>query len=134
MASRIYIRFPEQLSSRTPLDRRHSIFIVSPRRKCYFVYFDIGTRSTTSKMKLFTKTVSEPMKMELFAKVVNRWKPQTCFAKGSILDVLLVSEYASGIFLNHLINLEELSRCLLWFVLGLLVQLSCGSPLICTSA
>ena len=65
-------KIPRVLSSRTPLDRRHSIFIVSPRRKCYFVYFDIGTRSTTSKIKLFTKTVSEPMKMELFVKVVNR--------------------------------------------------------------
>ena len=33
--------------------------------------------------------------MEIFAKIVNNWKPFIIFAKSSILDARLGSEYAS---------------------------------------
>ena len=48
--------------------------------------------------KLISEAYSEPSwtsKMDLFAKIVNGWTPLTIFAKRSILDVRLGSEYAS---------------------------------------
>ena len=40
--------------------------------------------------------LSQKSKMELFAKIVNGWKLLTNFAKSSILDTWLGSEYASA--------------------------------------
>ena len=40
---------------------------------------------------------SQTSKKELFAKIINSWKPLTTFAKSTILDGPLGSEYASTI-------------------------------------
>ena len=59
---------------------------------------------------IIAKVYSEPSwtyKIELFAKMFNSWKSLTIFAKNSILDVRLGSEYASLLqFLN--VNFEEI--------------------------
>ena len=39
---------------------------------------------------------SKTVKTSFFAKIVNSWKSLTIFAKASIFDVLLASEYASA--------------------------------------
>ena len=58
-------------------------------------------RSSTAEIKqqnksyMKTKKPSQTSKMLLFAKIINCIQPLAVFAKSSILDVLLGSEYAS---------------------------------------
>ena len=47
---------------------------------------------------------SQVSKMDLFAKIVKGWKSLTIFAKSSILDVCLGSEYTSGFYMFQLPN------------------------------
>ena len=108
------VRFPEKLSSTTPLDSCHYIiwFRVLPKWKYYFMPKTYLKPSQTSMMKLLTKVgntsrdvfrtvfsiqnVFRTSKMKLFTKIMIDWKPLIFSAKSSILDILLSPKNASA--------------------------------------
>ena len=86
MYLRKYLRFPKQLSLRTPVDSRHSIQLDSE--------FHQNENTTLSQRRYLEP--SQTSKMELFTKINNSSKPLTFSAKSSILDILLGPENVSG--------------------------------------
>ena len=72
-----------------------------------FALNGIGNLFVCERLKLL-EAYSEPSwtsKMALFAKIFNSWKSLTIYAKSSILDVWLSSEYASASFFPKILHI-----------------------------